>query len=97
MLKAQTIRHIVAFSAKNPADIPAIKSGLAMLGDIPEAQNFSVSDNLKLDSLSDEYDAVLYAEFKSVDALETFKKHDLYQQCIDVVRPLRDKRLVLDF
>ena len=92
------IRHIVSFSAKDKKDISAIKDGLSMLGDIPGMQHFSVQENMKLDKISPEtMDVVLYAEFESVETLEAFKQHEIYAQCIDVVRPLRDKRIVLDF
>ena len=92
------LKHIVAFSAKNSKDIDAIKQGLTMLGDIPGVKHFSVQENLKLDTISDDaMDVVLYTEFESAEALEAFKQHEIYARCIDVVRPLRDKRIVLDF
>ena len=90
------IRHVVAFSAKDAKDIPAIKEGLGVLGKIPGVLHFSVSDNLKLDQGSADMDVVLYAEFASTEALEAFKQHEIYAQCIQVVRPLRDQRVVLD-
>lgn len=97
MQKPHKIRHIVAFSALKENDIPKIKKGLEMLGNIPGVINFSVNDNLKLDKGSSEMDVVLYCEFVSQRALDDFKKHRIYDECIQVVRPLRDKRVVLDF
>ena len=96
------LKHIVAFSAKNPNNIAAIKAGLEMLGHIPGVENFSVRENMKLDKISvemmaEEMDVVMYVEFASIEDLESFKQHQIYAKCIDVVRPLRDKRIVLDF
>ena len=68
-----------------------------MLGTIPGVLQFTVTDNLKLDNLSKPMDVVFYAEFASESTLEAFKQHQTYQDCIDVVRPLRDERMVLDF
>lgn len=91
------LKHIVMFSARDKKDIAKIKKGLEMLAGIPEALNLSVSENLGLDTISEGMDVVLYAEFVSENALKTFKQHTLYEECIQVVRPLRDKRIAVDF
>lgn len=91
------IRHVVLFSARNPADLPAIKEGLEILGGIPGARNFEVCYNTKRDTLSHETDLVVYCEFDSLDDLDAYKQHPLYEESIRRVRPLRDQRIAVDF
>ena len=90
-------RHVVMFSAKKVEDIPRIVEGLSMLADIPHSEVFEVVENGKLDTLSSEADVVVYAEFRDRDALLRYKAHPLYQEAIDVVRPLRAMRVAADF
>lgn len=90
------IRHIVFFTADNPNKLARIKEGLSLLGQIPASQKFEVSDNLKLDFSNNSVDVVLYAEFRSVEDLASFKAHPNYQRATELVRPLRDLRLVGD-
>lgn len=91
------IRHIVLFSARNAADLAAIKSGLEILHGIPHASHFEVAYNSKRDGLSQEIDVVVYAEFASAADLEAYKAHPLYQESITRVRPLRDQRIAVDY
>jgi hypothetical protein len=91
------IRHIVLFSAKDPADLARVKSGLELLKGIPGVRHFEVAYNSKRDGLSQEIDVIVYGEFDSYDALDTYKAHPLYQESIAVVRPLRDQRIAVDF
>lgn len=91
------IRHIVLFSAKDQADLATIKAGLELLSGIPGVHHFEVAYNSKRDGLSQEIDVVVYGEFDSYDALDTYKAHPLYQESISVVRPLRDQRIAVDF
>lgn len=91
------IRHIVLFSAKDPADLEAVKKGLDILRDIPGSHHFEVVYNSKRDGLSKEIDVIVYGEFADMAALEAYKAHPLYQKSIDVVRPLRDHRIAVDF
>ena len=91
------IRHVVFFSAKNKADLPAIMDGLARLGKIPAVDVFEVHENANLDSISREVDVVVYAEFANSEALRSYKAHPLYKEAVDIVRPLRDLRVVADF
>ena len=91
------IRHIVFFSAKNKADLPTIVSGLNLLSGIPHADTFEVRESAHSDALSDEIDVVVYAEFADQAALDAYKAHELYQDAIDVVRPLRELRIAADF
>ena len=91
------IRHVVFFSAKDKQDVDRILSGLNMLREVPGALNFEVSKNLRTDRFSDEVDIVLYAEFANEQALADYHAHPIYQDCIAVVRPLRDLRIAADF
>ena len=67
------LRHIVFFSAKRSEDIEAVRSGLELLADIPEARHLEVGVNAKVDALGNEVDVVVYAEFDDMAALERFK------------------------
>jgi hypothetical protein len=92
------IRHIVFFNAKDPADADTIFDGLNMLSDIPHAAHFEVGRNLKTDRISAEGpDFVVYAEFTDQDQLDAYKAHPLYDESINIVRPLRDLRMAADF
>lgn len=91
------IRHVVFFSARNKADIGRIQEGLSLLAGIPHARAFEVSRNRRADALSGEVDVIVYAEFTDKAALDAYKAHPLYQQSIDIVRPLRNLRIAADF
>ncbi|MEJ6402861.1 Dabb family protein [Yoonia sp. 2307UL14-13] len=92
-----TIRHVVFFSARDRSDIPRIVAGLEVLADIPAARHFEVRRNLGSDPISPDMDVVVYAEFDSIADLEAYRAHPLYQKSIDIVRPLRDQRIAVDF
>lgn len=91
------IRHIVLFSAKDPAEIEAIREGLSRLGRIPQARRVEVALNAKRDSLSQEIDVVVYGEFDDFAQLEAFKAHPLYAESVAIVRPRRELRFVVDY
>jgi len=91
------IRHVVLFSAKDKADVTRIVDGLSMLADIPHASVFEVVQNSQVDVLSGEIDVVVYAEFADDAALQAYKSHQIYQDAIAVVRPLREMRIAADF
>lgn len=91
------IRHVVFFSAKNKDDVSRIVEGLSLLAKIPHADVFEVRKNTRDDALSGEVDVVVYAEFANIEALAAYKSHPLYQQSIDIVRPLRSLRIAADF
>ncbi len=90
------IRHIVMFSAKDPKDIDKIYNGLKMLETIEGNWLLSVTKNKKVDQIGNDIDVVVYGEFPDQKALELYKSHPTYQECITVVRPLRDKRIAVD-
>lgn len=91
------IRHIVLFSAKDPAELPAIRAALARLGKIPGARHFEVGVNAKRDRLSQEIDLVVYGEFDGFAELERWKAHPLYQETTAAVRPRRELRIAADY
>ncbi len=93
------IRHVVLFSA-NPGEKDHLLIGLKKLEALVDedlAEKLEVKENLKLDTYSQECDVIVYGEFLSQDQLDKFKAHSIYQDCIKVVRPIRDLRIVADF
>ena len=97
MTKRNFIRHVVFFSAKAPNDLPTIVAGLWKLADIPHSTTFEICENTRVDALSGDVDVVVYAEFPDAEALAAYKAHPIYQESIDIVRPLRDMRVPADF
>jgi Stress responsive A/B Barrel Domain len=85
------IRHIVLFSAKDPAEVETIQTALSRLAEIPDARLLEVARNSKRDGLSADIDLVVYS------ALERYKAHPLYAETIAVVRPRRELRIAVDF
>ena len=91
------IRHIVLFTAKDKANIDQIIEGLSVLTRIPHARRLEVARNRKTDQLGNDIDIVVYGEFDSETDLKSYKAHQLYQESIDRVRPLRELRLAADY
>jgi hypothetical protein len=91
------IRHIVFFSARDPADRDKMFEGLALLTSIAHADVIEVARNRKIDQLANDADVVVYAEFADEDALAAFKADPAYQQSIRHVRPLREMRIAADY
>jgi uncharacterized protein (DUF1330 family) len=88
---------VVFFSAADKNDVERIVDGLSLLKKIPHACAFEVVRNSRVDELSGEVDVIVYAEFEDDAALQAYKAHPIYQQAIDVVRPLREMRIAADF
>ncbi|WP_445219823.1 Dabb family protein [Bradyrhizobium sp. Pa8] len=91
------IRHIVLFTAKDQAHIDRIIEGLSVLTTIPHARRLEVARNRKSDQLGNEIDVVVYGEFENEAELAAYKAHDLYQESIKRVRPLRELRFAADY
>jgi hypothetical protein len=91
------IRHIVLFTAKDKADIDQMIDGLSILAAIPHARRLEVARNRKTDQLGNDIDVVVYGEFDSESELAAYKAHDLYQESIKRVRPLRELRFAADY
>lgn len=91
------IRHIVFFTARDPAQLPRIRAGLETLGEIPHCTHFEVGQNLHVDTLTGtEIDLVVYAEFPDEAALAAYKAHPIYAHAITLVKPLRELRIAAD-
>ncbi|WP_237154268.1 Dabb family protein [Oryzibacter oryziterrae] len=91
------LRHIVFFSVKQGEDREAVHDGLKLLEANPHAEHVEIGTNLKQDSLGNDVDFIVYAEFSDADALASYKAHPSYQASIDRVRPLRELRIAADF
>jgi hypothetical protein len=91
------IRHIVFFTAKNPATIDTMIDELGALGTIPGVLHFEATRNSKVDQISNEVDVVVYAEFPDEAALKAYKAHPTYAETTRRVRPMRELRLSADF
>jgi hypothetical protein len=91
------IRHIVLFSAKDKDHIDQIIEGLSVLTAIPHARRLEVARNRKTDQLGNDIDVVVYGEFETEMELAAYKAHDLYQESIKRVRPLRELRFAADY
>ncbi len=90
------IRHIVFFSAKEPADLERIEAGLKPLERIAAASRLEVRRSLACDQLGNDIQIVVYGEFADLAALEAYKADPLYAEAIRVVRPLRELRFAAD-
>lgn len=91
------IRHIVLFTAKHKPDIDHIIDGLSIFSAIPYASRIEIARNRKTDQLSNDIDVVVYGEFDNEAALAAYKAHQLYQEAIRRVRPLRELRFAADY
>lgn len=91
------IRHIVLFTAKDKAHIDQMIDGLSVLTAIPHARRLEIARNRKTDHLGNDIDVVVYGEFDSETELAAYKAHDLYQESIKRVRPLRELRFAADY
>ncbi|WP_051390151.1 Dabb family protein [Bradyrhizobium sp. Ec3.3] len=91
------IRHIVLFTAKDEGHIDGIIEGLSVLTTIPHARRLEVARNRKSDQLGNDIDVIVYGEFDNEAELAAYKAHDLYQESIRRVRPLRELRYAADY
>ncbi len=84
------------FSAKSPDKVDAIYEGLKTLENIKGNWLLHVAKNEKLDQIANDIDVVVYGEFPDKKSLARYKEHQIYQDTIAIVRPLRDKRIAVD-
>ena len=91
------IRHVVYFSVRSETDRDRVLSGLRLLEANPHALHLEVGENLKLDSLGNEIDFVVYGEFADEAALAAYKAHPIYDETTRLVRPMRELRHSADF
>jgi quinol monooxygenase YgiN len=90
------IRHIVFFTA-TPENVEAVRAGLSLLTANPHASVLEIGTNVKTDQWGTEIDLVVYGEFVDEAALAAYKAHPIYQQSIDVVKPIRETRIAADY
>lgn len=91
------IRHIVLFTAKDPADVDAIVEGLSVLATIPHARRIEVARNAKTDPFGNDIDVIVYGEFDDEAALTAYKSHPTYLESISRVKPLRELRFAAHY
>lgn len=92
------IRHLVFFTARDPADLDTMRATFATLAAIPGVRGFEVGVNTRADARTDgEPDLVVHAVFDDADALEAYKAHPVYRRSVAVVRPLRELRIPVDY
>jgi len=88
----------VFFTAKHKQDKQTIYDGLSLLLDIPDCLHLEIGVNERDDPISElSPDFIVYGEFESNDQLAAYKRHPIYLRSIEIVRPLRDKRIAADF
>ncbi|WP_244622164.1 Dabb family protein [Bradyrhizobium ivorense] len=64
---------------------------------MPYARRLEIAYNRKSDQLGNDVDVVVYGEFDSETDLAAYKAHDLYQEAIRRVRPLRELRFAAGY
>jgi quinol monooxygenase YgiN len=100
------IRHLVFFTARDPADLPTMRATLTTLATIPGVRGFEVGVNTRHDRIDaedrsadggDGVDLVVHAVFDDEAALAAYTAHPTYQRSVEVVRPLRETRIAVDY
>lgn len=92
------LRHIVFFSVAAEENRDKVRAGLELLKTNPHKRYLEIGCvEKKLDAISAEVDFVVYGEFDDAEQLAAYKAHPIYQQSIDLVRPLREMRVAADY
>ena len=91
------IRHVVFFTAKNPADREVLFSSLSLLKEIGHARVVEVARNFETADVTLVPDVALYTDFDSVAQRGAFKAHPLYKRVVEIVNETRDVRIAVDF
>jgi quinol monooxygenase YgiN len=92
------IRHLVFFTARDPADLEVMRATFATLAAIPGVRGFEVGVDTRSDERTDDRpDLVVHAVFDDAEALAAYKAHPIYQRSVAVVRPLRELRIAVDY
>lgn len=97
------IKHIVCWTLKENADgctkkenLAKVKSALeALKGKIPVVRSLEIG--LNFDSTPDAFDLSLYAEFNSKDDLKIYQEHPEHLAVVELLRRVRDKKVVVDY
>lgn len=91
------IRHIVLFTARDPADLDAVIGGLSLLTTIPHARKLEIARNAKTDPFGNDIDVIVYGEFDDEAALAAYKSHPTYFRSIQRVKPIRELRMAAHY
>tara|TARA_Y100000815_G_scaffold136194_1_gene122766 strand:- start:1029 stop:1358 length:330 start_codon:yes stop_codon:yes gene_type:complete len=92
------LRHIVFFSVAAEENREKVQKGLELLKTNPHKRHLEVGCvDKKLDAISEQVDFVVYGEFDDAEQLAAYKAHPVYQESIDLVRPLREMRVAADY
>lgn len=91
------LRHIVFFSVSAEENREAVRKGLELLITNPHKRHLEIGEVKARDPISGQVDFVVYGEFDDEDQLAAYKAHPVYQESIDLVRPLRELRMAADY
>jgi quinol monooxygenase YgiN len=92
------IRHLVFFTARDPADLEVMRETFQTLARIPGVRGFEVGVNTRRDERTDdEPDLIVHAVLDDEAALTAYKAHPIYQRSVETVRPLRELRIAVDY
>ena len=97
------VKHIVCFKLKDHAEgatraenARLLKTRIeAMRGAIPGMRELEVGLNFEPSEAA--YDLVLYAVFDTRAALAAYQQHPAHLAVVDVIRRVRDARIVVDY
>jgi hypothetical protein len=97
------VKHIVCFKLKDHAEgatkaenARMLKARIeAMRGAIPGMLELEVGLNFEPSDAA--YDLVLFATFASRAALDAYQQHPAHLAVVDVLRRVRDQRIVVDW
>ena len=90
------IRHIVMWKFREGTEEKAnefLTKLAALDGVIPQLKKSEVARNIGKDN----YDAVLVAEFESMEALETYKNDPRHQAASALCKDIRTDRVAVDY
>jgi quinol monooxygenase YgiN len=91
-----TIRHLVMWTLRNPADAARFKAELDSCIDlVPGMLQFHVA--LRQDGLEANVDVLLDATFADAAALAAYQHHSHHQAVSARIGPLRNTRHVMDY
>lgn len=97
-----TIRHVVSWKlasedaaerAEQVAEITRLLDGL--VGVVPEILALRVGTNIAYPESN--ADAVIIADFESIEALERYQVHPAHQEVVTYIRSVVATRMVVDF
>lgn len=91
-----TIRHLVMWALRNPADAAAFKAELnSCIGLVPGMLHFHVAT--RQEGLEANVDVLLDSTFADAAALAAYQNHPHHQAVSARIGPLRNTRHVMDY